>query len=86
MVPNRVWFIVTVILGLVSFGSLIICYLAGTDIWHESGSPDFWHGEGPSALEWRTLASGFWPICVFHIAFFIAATATIATWKKKEKS
>ena len=63
----------TIVLGFISFLILILYYLALTDIWHENGRPDFWHGQGPAALEWKLLAIGFWPMLIFHILFFISA-------------
>jgi len=60
---------VTGILGLVSLVCLVAYYAALLDIWHESGSPDFWAGEGTASFEWKWLAVLFWPMLVFHLAF-----------------
>ena len=79
---RRMGFLVVVAIGLISFCSLVACFLAATDIWHELGSPDFWSGEGVAALEWRVLARCWWAVAAFHVAFFIAATVTMAGWKK----
>jgi hypothetical protein len=64
---------VTLILGIVSFLILIFYFLALTDIWHENGSPDVWHGQGPAAVEWKFISITYWPMLLFHIVFFIAA-------------
>lgn len=56
-----------IVLGIVSLLCLVLYFLALTDIWHESGSPDFWQGEGVCALEWRMLAICFWPMALFHV-------------------
>ena len=79
---KRVGILVVVVSGLISFGTLIACFLAGADIWHELGSPNFWRGEGFAALEWRVLGIGWWIIAAFHIAFFVTATVVMARWKK----
>jgi hypothetical protein len=62
----------TAVMGGVSFLIVILYYGALTDIWHETGRPDFWHGQGPAALEWRFIAIAYWPLLVFHILFFIS--------------
>lgn len=56
-----------IILGVVSLLCLVLYFLALTDIWHESGSQDFWQGEGVCAFEWRMLAICFWPMALFHL-------------------
>jgi hypothetical protein len=69
---RRAVFVASFVLGASSFVCLILYFLALTDIWHESGSPDFWHGQGPSSFEWRFLGVCFWPMFLFHLSFFLA--------------
>jgi len=64
---------VTLALGIFSFLLLILYHLALTDIWHENGRPDFWHGKGPAALEWKIISIAYWPMFLFHVLFFVAA-------------
>ena len=59
----------TGLLGLVSLCCLVMYYAALLDIWHESGSPDFWAGEGVASFEWKWLAVLFWPMFLFHVVF-----------------
>ncbi len=60
----------TLYLGIVSFLCLCFYYLALTDIWHESGRPDFWRGAGSCSVEWRILGICFFPMLLFHVCFF----------------
>jgi len=83
MKTRRIVFSITMALGVVSFVCLVGYFLALTDIWHELGSPDFWRGEGPSALEWRVLGYGYWPMFVFHLAFLVAATIIMVSWQRR---
>jgi hypothetical protein len=64
-------------LGVVSLCCLVLYYGALLDIWHESGSPDFWNDEGASSFEWRWLAVLYWPMFLFHLVFIGAGFALI---------
>ena len=76
----RVVFGASLLLGTISFVCLILYFIALTDIWHESGSPDFWRGEGLCSFEWRFLGVCYWPMSFFHLAFFLAAALVIRSW------
>lgn len=67
-------FLATVVLGLISFGTLVLCFLAARQIHLES--PDVHAGR------WRILLWGFWPVALFHLIFFIGATKSMMKWKK----
>ncbi len=82
MTAKKTGILITVILAIVSFACLAAAYLAATNIWHGLGNPDFWQGQGQSALEWRILACTAPVIAMFHVAFFIAATVIMAKWPK----
>jgi hypothetical protein len=77
---KRIFIVACLVLGAISFVCLIFYFLALTDIWHESGSPDFWRGEGLCSFEWRFLGVCFWPMFLFHLAFFTAAVLAIRNW------
>ena len=64
----------TVVLGLISFGTLVLCFLAGREI--RLDSADVYSGQ------WRIILLGFWPVALFHLVFFISATKTMMKWKK----
>ncbi len=67
-------FLATVVLGLISFGTLVLCFLAGSQIRQDSA--DVYAGQ------WRIILWGFWPVALFHLVFFISATKTMMKWKK----
>jgi len=67
-------FLGTVVLGLLSFGTLVLCFLAGRQI--RPDSTDVYPGQ------WRVILWGFWPVALFHLVFFISATKTMMKWKK----
>ncbi len=73
---------VTFVLGIVSFLILIFYFLALTDIWHENGSPDIWHGQGPAAVEWKFISIAYWPMLLFHVVFFITAYKLMKSQKR----
>ncbi len=77
---KRVVIVASLVLGTISFVCLILYFLALTDIWHESGSPDFWRGDGLCSFEWRFLGVCYWPMFLFHLAFFLAAVLMIRNW------
>jgi hypothetical protein len=67
-------FLATVVLGLISFGTLVLCFLAGRQI--RPDSADVY------AAQRRIILWGFWPVALFHLVFFISATKTMMKWKK----
>ena len=67
--------------GALSFLSLIVFYLALSDIGHDYASPEVWARAGQALpdwyspvnrcpLEWRALQVGFLPMLVFHVLLF----------------
>jgi len=74
---TRAVIVASLVAGAVSFVCLILYFLALTDIWHESGSPDFWRGEGLCSFEWRFLSACYLPMFLFHLVFFVAAALVI---------
>jgi hypothetical protein len=67
-------FLASVALGLISFGTLVLCFLAAGQI--RLDSADIHAGR------WRIIIWGFWPVTLFHLVFFISATKTMMKWKK----
>ena len=53
----------------------VVMFLAGTDVWHLAGSPDFWRLPGPPHADLR--AFGY----AFYIQFLILlAMMVLASW------
>lgn len=38
----------------------VVMFLAGTDVWHFAGSPDFWRQPGPPYADLRAFAYAFY--------------------------
>jgi hypothetical protein len=72
MKKRKLLFAVTAVMGVVSFLMVMLYYGALTDIWHEIGRPDIWHGQWPGAFEWRIIAIAYWPMLLFHILFLVS--------------
>lgn len=63
--------------GLSTLGMLcwLVMFLAGTDVWHFAGSPDFWRRSGPPYADLR--AFGF----AFYLQFLTLLTMMgVAVW------
>jgi hypothetical protein len=73
MENKRTYFLFTVLLGLISAGCVVLCYLACKYIWLD---------QGDRLMQWKLLKLGLWPIVIFHAAFFINATTIMSRWRK----
>jgi hypothetical protein len=82
---TRVVIVAGLVLGMISFVCLILYFLALTDIWHESGSLDFWRSDGLNSFEWRFLGVCYWPIFLFHLVFFLVAAIMIRGWPNAQR-
>jgi len=56
---------VALYLGALALGCWIVTFMAGTDVWHDSGRPDF-HLMGATYFDLRVLAYAFYllPLCL----------------------
>ena len=65
------------IIGLGVLGTLcwIVMFLAGTDVWHFTGSPDFWHLSGPPYTDLRAFGFAFY----FQL-FVLFGVIGVAVW------
>jgi hypothetical protein len=73
---KNVSFLVTVILGIISAGCLVLSYQIGTEIWN---------GQGDRLMQWTMLRISLWPMAAFHVVFFINATILLSKWQKDSK-
>jgi hypothetical protein len=46
----------------------VVVFLAGTDVWHDLGRPDFWNPTGPPYSDLRAAAYAF------YLQFFVLLT------------
>ena len=60
-----------VYLGALALGCWILMFLAGHDVWHDSGRPDL-HLMGATTFDLRVLASAFYLLPVFLVGVLIS--------------
>jgi hypothetical protein len=64
----------TLVLNTVGMVCWIVMFLAGTDVWHYAGSPDFWRIPGPPHADLRAFGYAFY-LQFFVLLAMIGATA-----------
>ena len=71
------------LIGLGAIGLLcwIVMFLAGTDVWHFAGRPDFWQLSGPPNVDLRAFATAFYLLflvllCVIALGVWNIVRAT----------
>jgi len=47
-------------MGIIGLLCWIVMFLAGTDVWHFAGSPDFWRLSGPPNADLRAFGYAFY--------------------------
>jgi hypothetical protein len=64
-------------IGLSILGMLcwLVMFLAGTDVWHFAGSPDFWRLSGPPYADLRAFGYAFY----LQLAVLLAMVA-VTSW------
>ena len=53
----------------------LVMFLAGTDVWHFAGSPDFWRLPGPPHTDLRAFGYAF-----YSQFLILLAMMTVASW------
>ena len=77
-----------IVLGVLSFLSLVFYFLALHDIYHDYASPEILSraaitavpGWASCSLEWGILQAGFLLMIAFHVLFFIALFVRPKRW------
>jgi hypothetical protein len=67
----------TLWLGAVALLCWIAMFLAGTDVWHEVGRPDFWSLQGPPYQDLRAFAYAFYLLLIVLTLQMIVAVMGI---------
>lgn len=70
------------------FGLLcwLVMFLAGTDVWHDVGSPNFWSLQGPPYHDLRAFAYAFYLLFVVLVACLaVTALGFVSTRKTVQK-
>ena len=58
----------TLVLLLLALGCWLVMFLAGTDVWHAAGRPDFWNKQEPPGPDLRAFAYAFYALFVLLVA------------------
>jgi hypothetical protein len=71
------------VIGLSIIGLMcwIVMFLAGTDVWHFAGSPDFWRLSGPPNNDLRAIGYAF-----YLQLFVFLGVITIGIWSKLKEN
>ena len=66
------------VIGLTALGMLcwLVMFLAGTDVWHFGGSPDFWRLSEPPYTDLRVFAYAFYLQFVILLVMFAVRRLT----------
>jgi hypothetical protein len=67
--------VITLGLGILALICWAVMFLAGTDVWHDVGRPDFWNQSGDPHRDLRALAYAFYLLFVV-----LAAQLTVAVF------
>jgi hypothetical protein len=63
-------------LSAISLLCWVVMFLAGTDVWHDTGSRDFWHLQGPPYTDLRAFAYAFYLLFVVLIGSLVVRIAS----------
>lgn len=69
--------LITIFSTLLSLGCWLVMFLAGTDVWHDTGRPDFWRLDGSPYADLRAVASAFYLLLVVLIGSLFVQVATM---------
>jgi TRAP-type C4-dicarboxylate transport system permease small subunit len=64
-------------LGVLALLCWVVMFLAGTDIWHDLGRPDFGHLQGPPYADLRAVVYAFYLLFFVLVAHFIATIVSM---------
>lgn len=63
----------------------VVMFVAGTDVWHFAGRPDFWHLQGPPYQDLRAFAYAFYLLWILLTVHLIAVAADLVTSRRRAK-
>lgn len=65
------WVKIGIALNFLALFCWVVMFLAGTDVWHDTGSHDFWNLQGSPYNDLRALAYAFYLLFLILIATLI---------------
>ena len=74
-------------IGLSTLGMLcwVVMFLAGTDVWHFAGSPDFWRLSGPPYTDLRAFGYAFYLQFLILLAMIVSTSWTALKAVRSDK-
>ena len=71
---------------LAALGCLVIMFLAGNDIWHDTGRPDFWHAQDPPFPDVRAFVVAYYALVLLVMARGLGCIATLLFRPARERA
>lgn len=83
---ERKWIqLATLCLGALALLCWAVMFLAGTDVWHDVGRPDFWNLQGPPYHDLRAFAYAFYLLLVVLSVHLIVAALGLVTGRRSAR-
>ncbi len=75
-------------LGIVALVCWAVMFLAGTDVWHDVGRPDFWNLQGAPYNDLRAFTYAFYLLFALLCLQVVGTTADVAAalWRRRDAS
>ncbi len=70
--------VATLGLGVLALVCWAVMFLAGTDVWHDTGRPDFWNLAGPPYHDLRAFAFAFYLLFAILLVHLIVTAVDLA--------
>lgn len=64
----------------------VVMFLAGTDVWHDLGRPDFWNRPGPPYYDLRAFAYAFYLLLPVLFVLLIVTAGDVVTAARKARA
>lgn len=62
---------------------LVVMFLAGNDIWHDTGRADFWHLSEPPFADVRVFACAYYVLVALVLGRFVVRLGGLAVGRKQ---
>jgi TRAP-type C4-dicarboxylate transport system permease small subunit len=72
-------------LGALALLCWFVMFLAGTDVWHDVGRPDFWNLQGPPYHDLRAFAYVFYLLLIVLSAHLIVTALGLVTARPRAR-
>ncbi len=81
---GKVWTLA--LLGILALSCWVVMFLAGTDVWHDVGRPDFWTLTGPPYNDLRAFVYAFYLLFVVLAAQLLVTGLAIAQARTRARA